>query len=257
MSTLATLVYSVVAQGATPSAITAALAAVPLPQDILTRLGVRVQGDVTAALTRTIALRLVPIVDATATAQILPGNDGSGSPVVGLTSVGEGNGYAAPPDVVITDSVGKGFGAKANAKLNILSVALTGGGAGYVSPPTVNIVGGDLRGTPAVITATVALGAVTALNLVSSGSGYNGIPTLVITGGGGAGATGTVLMQAAGLTLLGGGKGYVAPVVTLKSHFKTMFPDTGDQRAPFWNLMRQSIQRQLCCPIFAAAPVIT
>jgi hypothetical protein len=258
-TTTATLVYKAVAQGGSVAAISAAMAAVPLPQDILTKLGVRVQSDVTAGLTRTIVLALVPIVNATATAALVPGNNGSGSPIVSLTFVGEGDGYAAPPDISITDTAKNGgFGARAIVKLDVFSIGLTAPGAGYATAPIVTFVGGQLApgGVPATAHATVLAGAVNTLALDTLGSGYNGIPNLLFTGGGGSGAAGSVLMETAGLVLLGGGSGYKSPVVTFVPHFKSLFPDTGDQRAPFWNLIKTNMQRQLCCPIFAAPPVI-
>lgn len=268
----ATLVYTATAASVTAAFLGVQMSAVPLPQDILDLLGLLVLSDGTALGVRTISLGLVPTVGATATASRFPG-DPTGSPIEKLTLTAMGSGYAAPPDVFIVDNPPAsvplpgggfrkdsfGFGAKGEAELDVASVTLTDGGTGYTSPPTVTVVGGlSAGGTPAVVTANEVAGSVTILTLVSKGSGYVSIPKLVFSGGGTptSPAVAFATLEVGGLTLLMPGQRYVNPTVELRPHFKTLFPDSGDQRAPFWNLIKARIERYLATPVFAAAPVI-
>jgi hypothetical protein len=66
-------------------------------------------------------------------------------------------------------------------------------------------------------------------------------------------------MQVSSLILLGRGNGYLAPMVTMVPRFKHMFPDAdaAGQAAAFANILKSLFEKQLCCPVFAAAPVIT
>ncbi len=268
----ATLVYTVTttAPGISSGFLGAQMGKCPLPQRLLDRIGALVISDTVAGPTRTIVLGLVPTAAATATAARFPG-DPTGSPIDTLTLTAPGSGYAAPPDVVITDlppasppMTGGGFaprsygvGAKANAQLDVGSLVL-GLGGGYTSAPTVTIVGGfgPKGGVAATATATFGGGTVTGLTLVTHGSGYVSVPTVVFSGGGGTGATATAVLELSGLTLLNPGKYYINPQVELRSHFKMLFPDAGDQRAPFWNLIKTQIERYIASPVFAADPVI-
>jgi FtsP/CotA-like multicopper oxidase with cupredoxin domain len=70
------------------------------------------------------------------------------------------------------------------------SIHVAAGGTGYTSAPKVTLIGGG--GTGAVLTATIAGGAVTAINVTNGGSGYVSNPTITITGGGGVGAVASV-----------------------------------------------------------------
>lgn len=268
----ATLVYTATAAGVASGALGVQMAKVPLPQALLTRLGVKINSDSTVSDVRTIVLGLVPTTPATATAQRFPG-DPTGSPIDTLTVTANGAGYAAPPDVFITDSPpalvplpGGGFpqnefgrGASARALLDVHAVTITDGGTGYTGVPTVTFVGGfgPKGGTPATGTAVVAAGSVTGVTMTSGGSGYVGIPQVVFSGGAPVTpAHGTAVLEVASLLLLNPGEFYVNPQVELRPHFKALFPDAGDQRAPFWSFIKVQIERYLASPVSASAPVI-
>jgi hypothetical protein len=45
-------------------------------------------------------------------------------------------------------------------------------------------------------------------------------------------------------------------VLNLTAAFKAIFPDTADQRGPFWNFMTGLIQASALTPVVAAAPVL-
>ncbi len=75
---------------------------------------------------------------------------------------------------------------------SVAQVLVTAGGAGYAAAPIVTISGN------ATATATVSGGAVTAITMVSRGSGYSTSvqPTVTILGGGGAGASAQAVVAA-------------------------------------------------------------
>lgn len=89
-----------------------------------------------------------------------------------------GSGYSSAPNVVIRDGTlfdpinNGGSGATARATLTIQSVALDSFGAGYTSAPAVDFIDTVGTGSGAAATAVTDIGAVTAINLTSGGSGY-------------------------------------------------------------------------------------
>ncbi len=103
--------------------------------------------------------------------------DGSGF-ILSIDVVNPGSGYSSAPNVVIRDGTifdpinNAGSGAKAKATLKIQSVTVNTFGSGYTSTPTVIISDTTGSGTGAVATAFTDFGAVTAINLTASGSGY-------------------------------------------------------------------------------------
>ena len=262
-TTNADLVYNVTSFGVN-APLEAALAGVALPQDVLSALGLLVKTDVTSAgggfVLRTINLGLVATAAATATAQLLPGATKDGSPVAGLTLVGPGSGYAAPPYVRFANAVGDttGKGAKGRAALNVASVTVSTPGSLYVAP-TVKFVGGlGPKGVAATGTVLFALGAVTGVVVLTPGSGYTGVPAVVITDSAGSGAVATAVLQVSGLTLDAGGSGYqAAPTVTLLDAFKAYFPDGVNQTRALNNLFTVGLQKGSKLQVIAAAPIIT
>ena len=231
MTTNADLVYRASAFG--PSAqLIAALGGVLLPNDVLSALGLLLKTDVTAvaggAVVRTINLGLVATAAATVTARLQPGANASGSPVTSLTLVSAGSGYAAPPYLRFVNAAGDttGKGAKGRALLDVASVTVTAPGSLYVAP-TVAFVGGlGPRGVAATGTVSIALGAITGITVVTPGSGYTGVPTVVITDSAGSGGAATAVLQVSGVVLDAGGNGYQAvPTVTVLDAFKAYFPD--------------------------------
>jgi hypothetical protein len=276
-TTQAQLVYEVQPLGAANVDIAAALAAVPIPFDVLFPLGVRFISDtVTAAtpVTRTITLGLTPISAAVVTAQTWPGSP-TGSPISGLTLVTKGRGYAAPPVIQIVDTgpVKKpkgwhpGSGARAVATLDVHDVNVDNGGTLYVAPPPVSFVGGLAPGGVAATGHSVLLvGVVSAIVVDTHGGPYEAPPQVVIgpPPPGGTQAQGTAILEVSGVQLVGStkngaGEGYVNPIVNVIPLFKRCFPDVSGlaaQGAPFNNLMTSRIVRALCCPIFAAPTLV-
>jgi hypothetical protein len=257
------------------AAVDIAIAAPPLPLTALTALGLLVKSDLTSAAARTTHLGLVPTTSATATAQLLPGVNGTteGSPVGGLTLTAKGSGYVAPPVVQFTGGAGtvsasEGIeiplvSAAGVAFLDVLSVTVTGTGSGYTAP-VVSFVGGlSLNGrTPGVAaTATATVGgggAITGIVVTSPGSGYTSPPTVIVTDPTGTLATFTAVMAVGSLLLTRAGRGYVSPpTVTLVPLFKAFFPDGPNQAAPLKNLLTTGIRVGALTSIQAAPPVLT
>ena len=54
----------------------------------------------------------------------------------------------------------------------------------------------------------------------------------------------------------GGGVATRTIVLTLTPAFKASFPDSCDQRAPFWAFMQGILENAMNSPVIAAAPVI-
>jgi hypothetical protein len=110
-------------------------------------------------------------------------------------------------------------GAGGPGPVTALNVTASGGGTTtYSSAPTCAITGG--AGSGATCTASIS-GLVTALTLVTNGTGYTTAapPACVLTGGGGIGATCSAAVSSTGvitLTLQSGGSGFTsAPTCTL------------------------------------------
>lgn len=157
----ATLVYKVPLQGADPASLEAAVAAVPIPIDILNVAGVRVTSDTTAIstteVTRTIVLNEGPDSAASMSSTLNPDTNGVAS--VDVTSPGKG--YIVPPPIVFIDpsvaSSLKAFlnsrkrGASAAAFLGVQAVDIVSGGAGYSSQTKIGFVGGFPLGSARMI----------------------------------------------------------------------------------------------------------
>jgi len=98
----------------------------------------------------------------------------------------------------------------------VLSIAVSGSMSGYNNLPTITISGGG--GTGATANATVAGGAITAINIVDPGRGYTSAPTVTITphasDSSASGAAGTATV---GTTTYKGYKSFAVKVVPLSS----------------------------------------
>ena len=98
-------------------------------------------------------------------------------------------------------------------------VTITASGSGYSSPPTVTFFGG--QGTGAQGTATVTAGAVTAVQITNTGSGYKPGDVVQIQFSGGGSDNGAILTpvltatSVASIALLAGGSGYTSPTITI------------------------------------------
>ena len=152
----------------------------------------------------------------------------------------EGDEYLTEPNIVITDPTGSGSGAFANA---------------YMNPgKTVTF-----QGRPATITVGVAGGMLIGIGIPDSGEGYISVPELVVVDPDftGSGAVLKPSMEVNKIVVTNGGKGYQQPVVTLVPYFKTLFPDTCDQRKPLFNLLRVAISQATRTQVIASAPVMS
>jgi hypothetical protein len=244
---------------------------------------------------RTITLGLNPVAAATATASLVPG-DGSGSPLAALTVTSPGSGYVIPPIVSFsggrlaeapqvqaftpdrmarqhfTTSPGNpeaanqrdgSFNAPAHAeaRLKVVSATVTAGGSGY-GPNTFILVQGGLArgGRKAVLIPTIALGVVTGVVVTDPGSGYTSVPSIAVVDPGATPGSGAVVTVSMGLDLLlltQPGAGFTsAPSVILTPYFQAVFPPTGDQSAPFRNLLNTALEQATLGPVSASPPVI-
>ena len=81
---------------------------------------------------------------------------------------------------------------------SVLQIDVTNGGSGFTQAPTITI--SDPTGpsgvtAEAISTIDAASGKLTSIDLISTGSQYEGVPTVTITGGGGVGAAATAVMS--------------------------------------------------------------
>jgi hypothetical protein len=115
-------------------------------------------------------------------------------------------------------------------------------------------------GTPAQFALTIAAGAIIAVTLVSGGRGYIRAPEVVIfdPAGTGSGAVITVSMGVGEIDMISHGAGYTSPpTVVINPFFKSNFPDTSDQRAPFWRLFEPALMVADISPVTSAPPIVT
>jgi len=139
----------------------------------------------------------------------------SGGRVVGVTVSDAGKGYTSAPSVVISPSNANGATFAVGVLGSVREVTVSSGGSGYTSAPTV--VFSTAQGlTKANATATLTDGVVSAIELLSGGTGATGAVTATLTGGGGAGASLQIGMQfgVSAVTVTNGGTGFnVAPTI--------------------------------------------
>ena len=129
------------------------------------------------------------------TSSIEPGGNGYGVADLGLIGT-------TPPAGTLKIQVA---GTTAGADYDQLSI--TTGGIGYTSLPTVSFSGGG--GSGAIAYLTIASGVITAVNMVSGGSGYLTAPALTVSVGTGANLTATILGGVVtGVAVNAGGTGY-------------------------------------------------
>lgn len=198
------------------AALAAAVAAVPLPADILTELGVRVVSDntpIAAPITRTIVLAFGPTSAAIATAAVQPGPEGA--PLSGIVATA-GAGYVRPPIVsVAPPASGEVPPAKALAQafLHVLLATIVAGGGSYSATPHVAFVGGL---PPADANNPTSTFAVNSLSLVKKGRKYTSQAVVQFRGSlapGGHQATANLTLDANGsvssVTVTDPGSGYL------------------------------------------------
>jgi len=176
--------------------------------------------------------------------------------ILGIVVDNPGSGYSSAPNVVIRDGtifdpINNGAsGALATATLAVQSVAVDTYGNGYTSTPIVDFT--DVTGSGALATAFTDFGAVTALNLTASGSGYltaggikkfqDGLPVLCIPAAGQTFANCTdnnlgqhIPVAVADTTTFPGTDYYVIAVVQTREQMNSSLPATG-------TLLREYVQ---------------
>jgi hypothetical protein len=157
----------------------------------------------------------------------------------------------------------------------IKSVMVVDPGRGYLNVPKIKVVdptGADNRsveahlaaqmgaGIPASISLTIVLGVITVATVTSTGARYIGVPSVVVFDptGGGSGAVILARMGVGSVEMISSGKGLtIAPVVTLLPFFKAQYPDSSDQRAPFWRLMEPAFATMVVTPVKSDPPALS
>lgn len=134
----------------------------------------------------------------------------------------------ASREAPIITFAGSGTGAIASATLKAISGRAIYGGRGYTAP-TLTVDGGD--GSGMSLTATVVDGVITAVNVVSAGTGYTTEPTIMVTDATGTGAILDLSMGIDAVTIISGGSGYVSPTVTITNNGGVGFTGTVTESA--------------------------
>lgn len=281
MSTQVTLVNKATIIGTgVPAVVEAAMqpGVVPLPLTELFTIGVGLTSDVVTnaagppdVVTRTTILTLVPFVLPTATAT--RDQSGDAGRITGVTITNRGQQLVAIPIFSIIDASGDGTAedpipevdATLIGTLRMRALGLVAGGMNYSATPVVTPIGGLMPGgTPAVITAVVALGVIQSFTIVSPGGPYFQPPSaIVITDTAGTGAQAALVadMELRDLTIApgGNGKGYVTPIVVVTPRFKYTWPDSigaAGQAKPFFSLIKNALQRSAGTPIVETPPAV-
>lgn len=156
--------------------------------------------------------------------------------VTNIAVTNGGSGYTSAPVVVIIGGGGNGALATANISSGVItSITMNAGGTGYTSAPNVSV----LAGTKAVAQATIQTLFVSSFTQISSGSGYTQPPQVKINGGGGSGATATATINGSGnvtaVNIVTEGTGYTSrPNVTITPSTGVFveFSSTGTLPAP-------------------------
>jgi hypothetical protein len=139
----------------------------------------------------------------------------SGGRLIGVTVSDAGKGYTSAPSVAISSSNAAGATFSVGVLGSVRAMTVSAGGSGYTSAPTV--VFSAAQGlTKANASVTVTDGVVSAIDLLSGGTGATGVVSATLSGGGGTGASLQVGMQfgVSAVTVGNGGTGFnVAPVI--------------------------------------------
>jgi hypothetical protein len=139
----------------------------------------------------------------------------SGGRVIGVTVSDAGKGYTSAPTVAISTSNAAGAAFNVGVLGSVRAMTVSSGGSGYTSAPTV--VFSTAQGlTKANASVTVTDGVVSAIDLLSGGTGATTAVTASLSGGGGTGASLQVGMQfgVSAVTVTNGGTGFnVAPTI--------------------------------------------
>jgi hypothetical protein len=179
--------------------------------------------------------------------------------IVAIQITDPGQGYVRVPKVTVSDDIP--FGIEIVRKPDAISGAVvTAPNIIKDNAATATLVPIMGEGAPAAVQIKIVAGHVSAVSGVVSGSLFIGVPQVVVVDPTGNGF-GAVLTPRMGLNptirIINPGRG-LDPKTTavLTSYFKTLFPDTGDQRAPFFRLMEPAIRTKALSPITSSIPVL-
>ena len=116
-----------------------------------------------------------------------------------------GNGGMLSGELRTVDQIG---GASAGVRLEAVRIDVTNGGSGYTSAPTLTI---QRIGSTVIATANISGGSVTSVDIISSSTFFNGVPSVKFSGGGGSGAAATAVMGIGQFAFLNGGQNFITP----------------------------------------------
>ena len=167
---------------------------------------------------------------------------GAAGQITGLQVVDPGAGYTTAPRITFIDPV------------NGTKIASSG-----TQAQAVPLMG---AGTPATGTLTIdaLTGVITGLATLTAGAGYVSPPTMVIYDptGAGSGAVMTARMGVGNFVVDYPGRGMSqAPTVVLTPAFKVQYPDSSDQRTPFYNFpLLYALQQATASEVVPSIPFL-
>lgn len=179
--------------------------------------------------------------------------------ILGVQITDPGNGYIRVPKVIVVDPSHSGGGFMIVQPNPITGPAVnpTTTSSGFVAANISPVMG---QGIAATVTLTIAAGVVTAATVTGVGSRYTQLPQILVIDPTGSGS-GAVIVPRMGVGLVElktGGKGFKAvPTVAFTPAFKVDFPDTSDQRAPFFQFMQTAIAVSVMSPVSSGVPVLS
>jgi hypothetical protein len=262
--------YSLTAVGSlSATALQTGLVAVPVDMTLPNLYGMLYISDTSGisgqVVTRTMTFRTTPTSDASASTSLVPG-DAVGGPLDGVSLIGAGSKYAAPPLVTFAGGT-PDRPALAHAVMGVdpTGIIVIKAGSGYVAPtaafqgPAGSLVPG---GTPATATVTTdGSGHITGLIVTSVGGPYLVPPTVVISDVSGSGAIVVAPLSVTGIVIDDPGNGFVvAPTPVFTPVFKQFFPDPpvgNGQALSLGGFMQGVFQLALGTPVIAAVPVVS
>lgn len=242
------------------------MAAVPLDLSLPKLVGLIPSADATATVgnvvTRTITLKMGSLYTSFAGFTVNVGSPASA--ILGYTLPGSGLhlDYPAPPVVSVLDSAAGGHGAGAiiGLSMGIGAANVIAGGSGYTGATTMTVPAPIGSGVAAVLTPTIALGAITGFTIVMRGSGYGNFEQVTITdSGGGTGAVVYASLTPVKASLFLPGSSYTTPQMNMVTRFQNSFPDSSSavQASAVRSWMTLALSQALSSPIVEVAPVVS
>jgi hypothetical protein len=174
-------------------------------------------------------------------AQAIISSFGPNGQITGLVLIDPGAGYITPPQIDFFDPVN---GTKiASAGTQAKAIVLMG--AGTVATASVTVSGGNITG----------------VTILTNGSGYVQLPTVVIYDPMGTGSGGAISVSLGVENIVVDYPGHgmtTAPTVVLTPYFKSVFPDSSNQATPFENFpLFWALQRATASQVVPAVPLLT